>query len=128
MKSAATLLVRLIVIVLIEVWTTVVALPLAQIVKDTPVCCVECKKNYCPVRKEEAEPAMLCHTSSQPQSQCQIRPTCNHSMDQDLVREKAILITWNFSAGYSSQYFANWQRTYPDPLSISPGTPPPRIA
>jgi hypothetical protein len=101
--------------------------PLAFLAEGGKLCCLECKKNFCPMMKTSAQGVPACHMSQQ-KDQMKMKQSCNHSNYEHLFFYNAILISFMFIIGYSVELrrrISTLKIEFPD---FQPATPPPRVA
>jgi hypothetical protein len=101
--------------------------PLAFLTQGSKICCLECKKNFCPMMKTSRESAPACHMSQQ-KDQLKMKQTCNHTNTEHLFFYNAILISFLFIVGYLVEIrrrISALKIEFPD---FQPATPPPRFA
>src|SRR5262245_43989485 len=101
--------------------------PLVFLRQDGKVCCLECKKNFCPMIKKTAEGMPSCHISQQTH-QSKMNKSCNHSNNEHLFYYDAILVSIRFITNYSIEntFTVSFKKIIL--LGFQPTTPPPRVA
>jgi hypothetical protein len=100
---------------------------MAFLVQRGKMCCLECKKNFCPMMKTTTQGIPACHMAQQ-KDQMKMKQTCNHSNTEHLFFYNAILISLLFIVSYSVEIrrkIVTLKIEFPD---FQPATPPPRFA
>jgi hypothetical protein len=101
--------------------------PIAFLVQGGKICCLECKKNFCPMMKTSSQGVPACHMSQQ-KDQMKMKQTCNHSNTEHLFFYNAILISFLFVIGFSAEIRKKFTTVKIEFLDFQPATPPPRVA
>jgi hypothetical protein len=101
--------------------------PLAFIVERGKICCLECKKNFCPMVKTNPQDVPACHMNQQGH-QTKMKQTCNHSNTEHLYFYNAILVSLLFVISYSAEIRKKFTSVKIEFTDFQPATPPPRFA
>jgi hypothetical protein len=113
------------VVLLITVLNVNALRPFVFLTQGSQICCLECKKNFCPMKKS-GEDVPSCHMSEQ-RDQAKMDKTCNHSNEEHTFSYSAILISSLFIINYSLENTVTISTQEIELPDFQPDIPPPRI-